>query len=267
MSDTHHNTEPLLLREDDTGVTILTLNLNRPRQYNALSDELIDELQADLDTLAAEPETRVIVLAGSGKAFCAGHDLKQMRAQPERGYYEALFQRCGRIMTTIMAQPQPVIARVHGIATAAGCQLVGACDLAVAADCATFAVSGINVGLFCSTPGVALARNIGRKRALEMLLTGEFIDAAQAQAEGLINRVVPIDRLDVEIYRLAKAIRDKSPLAIRTGKAMFYRQLEMGAADAYAYAAGVMAGNMLAEDAAEGIDAFLQRRPPEWKGR
>ncbi|OQX35990.1 MAG: enoyl-CoA hydratase [Candidatus Sedimenticola endophacoides] len=265
MSDTHHNTEPLLLREDDAGVT--TLTLNRPRQYNALSDELIDELQAALDTLAAEPETRVIVLAGSGKAFCAGHDLKQMRAQPERGYYEALFQRCGRIMTTIMAQPQPVIARVHGIATAAGCQLVAACDLAVAADCATFAVSGINVGLFCSTPGVALARNIGRKRALEMLLTGEFIDAAQAQAEGLINRVVPIDRLDVEIYRLAKAIRDKSPLAIRTGKAMFYRQLEMGAADAYAYAAGVMAGNMLAEDAAEGIDAFPQRRPPEWKGR
>jgi len=265
MADSNSNAEALVLRSDEDGVA--TLTLNRPRQYNALSDELINTLQAELDSLAADESILAIVLAANGKAFCAGHDLKEMRSNPDKDYYKDLFARCGRMMTTIMNQPQPVIARVHGIATAAGCQLVAACDLAIASEEARFAVSGINVGLFCSTPSVALSRNVGRKRALEMLLTGEFISARQAADEGLVNRVVPAEMLDVEIYRLTKAITNKSPVAIRTGKAMFYKQLAMDTEQAYAYAGEVMACNMMAEDAAEGIDAFIQKRPAEWKGR
>lgn len=254
----------VLLKSDNTE-GVVTLTMNRPGQFNSLSDELLDSLQQELDVLAQDSTVRVIVLAANGRAYCAGHDLKQMRARPEEAYYQALFARCGQLMQTIMQQPQPVIARVHGIATAAGCQLVASCDLAVASDNARFAVSGINVGLFCSTPSVALARNLGRKRALEMLLTGEFISAEQAAAEGLINHAVPAEQLDQTVARLCEAVCAKSAMAIRTGKEMFYRQLEMGVTQAYEYASGVMACNMMHEDAAEGIDAFMQKRKPVWK--
>jgi enoyl-CoA hydratase/carnithine racemase len=253
----------LLKRDNIEGV--VTLTLNRPGQFNSLSDELLRSLQYELDALAQDSSARVIVLAANGRAYCAGHDLKQMRANPSQTYYKDLFGRCGLLMQTIMRQPQPVIARVHGTATAAGCQLVASCDMAVASDNARFAVSGINVGLFCSTPGVALARNVGRKKALEMLLTGEFITAEQAVTEGLINHVVPADRLDQAVANLCDAICAKSAMAIRTGKEMFYRQLEMGVEQAYEYASGVMACNMMHGDAAEGIDAFIQKRKPTWK--
>ena len=255
--------EPLLLREDAAGIARLTLN--RPRQFNALSEEMLDALQTELDNLAKDERIRVIVIAANGKAFCAGHDLKQMRANPDKSYYQRLFAQCGRLMTGILKQPQPVIARVQGIATAAGCQLVASCDLAVAAEEAKFAVSGINVGLFCSTPSVALARNLGRKQALEMLLTGEFISAQRAAEEGLVNRVVAADRLDEEIARIAGLICAKSRNAIQAGKQMYYQQLEMGVEEAYHFAGEVMACNMMHEDAAEGIDAFMQKRKPVWK--
>lgn len=255
--------EPIVLRDDRAGVA--TLTLNRPRQFNALSEQMLAALQQQLDDLANEDSVRVIVIAANGKAFCAGHDLKQMRAHPDQDYYRNLFAQCGRLMAGILRQPQPVIARVHGIATAAGCQLVAACDLAVAAEEARFAVSGINVGLFCSTPSVALARNLGRKKALEMLLTGEFISAAEAVEEGLINSAVPLERLDEEVRRLTDLICAKSGEAIRTGKRMFYRQLEMGVEEAYRYAGEVMACNMMHEDAGEGIDAFIEKRRPVWR--
>ena len=257
--------EPILLRQDTGGVA--TLTLNRPKQYNALSEELLAELQSALEAIGADTSVRVVVIAGSGAAFCAGHDLKQMRANPAKAYYDKLFAQCSRMMMTVTRLPQPVIARVHGIATAAGCQLVAQCDLAVASDNARFAVSGINVGLFCSTPSVSLGRNLPRKQAMEMLLTGDFIDAATAKQRGLVNRVVPADKLDAEVQALAEAIIKKSPVAVSTGKKMFYKQVEMGMEAAYEYAAEVMACNMMAADAGEGIDAFMQKRPPEWKGK
>ncbi len=257
--------ERTLLRNDSGGIA--TLTLNRPRQYNALSEELLGELQAMLDAIAQDASVRVVVIAGNGPAFCAGHDLKQMRATADKAYYDKLFNQCGAMMTTITRLPQPVIARVHGIATAAGCQLVAQCDLAVASDNAKFAVSGINVGLFCSTPSVPLGRNLTRKQAMEMLLTGDFIDAATACQRGLINAAVAPDQLDGAVHRLAQSIIAKSPVAVSTGKQMFYKQLEMGLEDAYQYAAGVMACNMMAEDAGEGIDAFMQKRHPVWKGK
>lgn len=256
--------DPVLLKSDNVE-GVVTLALNRPGQFNSLSDELLDSLQRALDELAQDSRVRVIVLAANGRAYCAGHDLKQMRSRPDEAYYQDLFARCGQLMQTIMRQPQPVIARVHGIATAAGCQLVASCDLAVASEDARFAVSGINVGLFCSTPSVALTRNVGRKKALEMLLTGEFISAEQAVQEGLINHAVPAEQLDRAVAKLCDAICAKSAMAIRTGKEMFYRQSEMGVAQAYEYASGVMACNMMHEDAAEGIDAFMQKRKPVWK--
>jgi enoyl-CoA hydratase/carnithine racemase len=206
------------------------------------------------------------VLAGAGKAFCAGHDLKQMRATPTLAFQRDLFRRCGRVMTTLTAMPQPVIARVHGLATAAGCQLVATCDLAVAAEEARFAVSGINVGLFCATPSVALGRAMPRKQAMELLLTGDFIDAAEARARGLVNRVVPAAALDAEVRKLTLAICGKSSVAVSMGKQVFYRQLELGVEAAYELAGETMARNMMAGDAGEGIDAFLARRPPVWKG-
>jgi enoyl-CoA hydratase/carnithine racemase len=255
-----------LLREDRAdGLT--TLTLNRPGQFNSLSREMLTALQCELDTIAADDSVRVVVIAGAGKAFCAGHDLKEMRANHDKAFMQALFKQCAELMLSITRLPQPVIARVHGIATAAGCQLVSMCDLAVAADVAKFAVSGINVGLFCSTPAVGLARNLGRKAALEMLLTGEFIDAMEARSKGLVNRVVPADALDAEIERLAASILAKSAVAVRLGKGMFYKQLEMGLADAYDYAGEVMACNMMSADAGEGIDAFMQKRPPVYTGR
>ena len=228
---------------------------------------MIAALQSELDRLQEDESVRVVVLGAAGKAFCAGHDLKQMRANPQESYYRDLFASCSRMMLSLLRLPQPVIARVHGIATAAGCQLVATCDLAVAADSARFAVSGINVGLFCSTPSVALSRNLGRKQAFEMLITGDFVDAARAGELGLVNRVVPAAELDAEIGRLTDAICAKSPVATRVGKLMYYRQLEMGVAEAYDFAGQVMAGNMMAEDAAEGIDAFMAKRPAQWKGR
>jgi len=263
MSAVPQAEQPLLLRTDAGGVA--TLTLNRPSQFNSLSEELLSELQTALDAVAADASIRAVVIAGAGKAFCAGHDLKQMRANHSKSYMQALFKQCGRVMTTITQLPQPVIARVHGIATAAGCQLVASSDLAVAADVARFAVSGINVGLFCSTPAVALSRNMGRKQALEMLLTGDFIDAQEAKQRGLVNRVVPLDQLDAEVARLTDSICAKSSAAVGMGKQLFYRQLEMGLDAAYQLAGETMACNMMCDDAAEGIDAFMQKRKPEWR--
>lgn len=257
--------EALLLRSDANGVA--TLTLNRPKQFNALSEELLAELQSTLEMIGSDAKVRVVVIAGNGNAFCAGHDLKQMRATPSKAYYDKLFAACSEFMLTLARIPQPVIARVHSIATAAGCQLVAACDLAVASENATFATSGINVGLFCSTPSVALSRNIPRKQAAEMLFTGEFIDAATAKQLGLVNRVVPAEKLDAEVAALAAAIVKKSAVAVSTGKRMFYKQIELGMKEAYDYAAEVMACNMMAEDVGEGIDAFMQKRPPQWRDR
>jgi len=257
--------EPLLLRHDDHG--IVTLTLNRPRQYNALSDALLGEMQTQLDAIAGDPAVRIVVIAGAGQAFCAGHDLKEMRARPDQAYYRDLFQRCSRMMLAITQMPQPVIARVHGIATAAGCQLVATCDLAVAAPMARFATSGINVGLFCSTPAVALSRNVSEKRAFEMLMTGDFIDAETALRYGLVSRVVPADELDKAVADLARRIAGKSAVAVAAGKQLFYRQRNLDLSAAYDAAAEAMACNMMAEDVGEGIDAFMQKRPPVWKGR
>jgi enoyl-CoA hydratase/carnithine racemase len=257
--------EPILLRSAENG--IVTFTLNRPAQFNSLSRALLTELQRALDSVREDHTVRVVVIAGAGKAFCAGHDLKEMRANPDRGAIRGLFDQCGKMMLTLTQIPQPVIARVHGIATAAGCQLVSMCDLAVASDAARFATSGINVGLFCATPGVGLSRNVSRKRAMEMLLTGDFIDAATALEYGLVNRVVPAAELDSAVRVLADAIAAKTPVAVGAGKQMFYRQLEMGFEDAYALAAETMACNMMAEDAAEGIDAFIGKRAPVWRGR
>jgi len=254
-----------VIRSDNDGVT--TLTLNRPKQFNAMSEELLAALQAELDAIAADDSVRVVVIAANGRAFSAGHDLKQMRSNPRQEYYDDLFATCSRMMLTIHKLPQPVIAKVHGLATAAGCQLVAACDLAVAADTAQFATSGIRVGLFCSTPSVPVSRNMGRKRALELLLTGEFIDAATAADWGLINRAVPAEELDAAVQTLADSIVSKSAVAVASGKAMFYRQLEMGLEEAYAYAGTVMACDMMNADAAEGIDAFIEKRAPVWSHR
>lgn len=255
--------EPFVLASRDAR-GVVTLRLNRPQQFNALSEEMMSALQAELDAVAADASARVVVIAGAGKAFCPGHDLKQMKAKPSVDYYRTLFAQCARMMLTIQRMPQPVIARVHGIATAAGCQLVAMCDLAVAAEEAKFAVSGINVGLFCSSPSVALSRNVGRKEAFEMLVTGAFIDARTAQARGLVNRVVPADRLDAEIDALAASIVAKPAVAIAMGKQLFYKQLEMGIDAAYQLAGQTMACNMIDEVAQEGVQAFMEKRRPAW---
>lgn len=254
--------EPVLLRAQESG--ICTLTLNRPARYNALSQDLLDALQGALDEIAADASVRLVVLAANGRAFCAGHDLKEMRATPDRDAYESLFAKCSRMMVSLIRLPQPVIARVQGIATAAGCQLVATCDLAVAAEAAEFATSGINVGLFCMTPGVALARNVTRKEAFEMLFTGELIPAARAREIGLVNRVVPAAHLDRAVAELAASILAKSQAAIAAGKRVFYRQLEKGLEEAYDYAGKEMAKNMMFDDAGEGIDAFIEKRAPIW---
>ncbi len=257
--------QSILLRDDSDGIT--TLTLNRPAQYNALSGEMLDELQHALDAIDRDESVRVVIIAANGKAFCPGHDLKEMRSSEEREFHQALFAKCSKMMLTINQLRQPVIARVNGIATAAGCQLVANCDLAVAAEDARFAVSGINVGLFCSTPAVPLSRNMGRKQALHMLLTGDFISAQTAQSYGLVNEVVPAAELESATVTLAQKIIAKSAHAISLGKDMFYRQLPMDLSDAYAYAAERMACNMDSHDAREGIDAFIEKRNPEWKGK
>jgi enoyl-CoA hydratase/carnithine racemase len=254
---------PLLI-EDRSPPGMVRLTLNRPAQFNALSEEMLAALGDALDRIARDATARVVVLGGAGKAFCAGHDLKQMKARPEVDYYQQLFATCANLMLKIQRMPQPVIARVHGVATAAGCQLVGMCDLAVAAEGAKFAVSGINVGLFCSTPAVALSRNVGRKAAFEMLVTGEFIDAATARERGLVNRVVPLAELDAEIDRLAASIIAKPRLAIAMGKGAFYKQLELGIEAAYQLAGQTMACNMADEVAQEGVQAFMEKRAPNW---
>jgi enoyl-CoA hydratase/carnithine racemase len=255
--------EPLVLQSKDAR-GVITLTLNRPQAFNALSEAMLAALQRALDEIAADDSARVLVIAASGKAFCAGHDLKEMRAQPSLAYYEDLFARCGRMMMSIQALPVPVIARVQGIATAAGCQLVAMCDLAVAAREARFAVSGVNLGLFCSTPSVALSRNLGRKAAFEMLVTGAFISADEALAQGLVNRVVDSPQLDAEVESLAAAVVAKPRVAVEMGKQLFYRQLETGIEAAYADAEQTMACNMMDAAALEGVQAFIEKRPPGW---
>src|SRR5271163_1180471 len=244
--------------------SVAWLTLNRPAQYNALSEQMLGALCAAFDAIAAESAVRVVVLGGAGKAFCAGHDLKQMKANPSQEYYQRLFDDCSRLMMRIQSLPQPVIARVHGIATAAGCQLVAACDLAISAADARFAVSGINVGRVCATPSVALSRNIGRKAAFEMLLTGEFIDAPTALERGLINHCVAANALDEAVMRLAASIAAKPPAVIAAGKSLFYAQLELGLEPAYRLAGQAMACNMIDGIAQEGVLAFIEKRAPDW---
>jgi enoyl-CoA hydratase/carnithine racemase len=256
---------PVLLEELDRGVQRLTLN--RPEARNALSATLMSALLEALARAAEDTQARVVVIAGAGPVFCAGHDLRELRADPRRETYERVFAQCSELMLAIVRLPKPVIAEVHGVATAAGCQLVASCDLAVAAEEARFATPGVNIGLFCSTPMVALTRAVGRKAAMEMLLTGELIDAARAQAIGLINRVVPREGLRAAVDGLARDIAGKSSLTVKIGKEACYRQAELDLAAAYSYAAEVMTMNMLARDAGEGIDAFLAKREPVWQDR
>ncbi|MBK7059563.1 MAG: enoyl-CoA hydratase [Rubrivivax sp.] len=257
------NTDTLVQHhQDERGV--VTLTLNRPQAFNSLSEAMLAALQAQLDTVAANAKARVVVIAAAGRAFCAGHDLKEMRAEPSLAYYQRLFAQCAQVMLAIQRLPVPVIARVQGIATAAGCQLVAMCDLAVAAADARFAVSGVNLGLFCSTPSVALSRNLSRKAAFEMLVTGDFIGADEARAKGLINRVAAADQLDAEVERLVASIVAKPQVAIAAGKGLFYRQLEEGISAAYDDAGQTMACNMMDESALEGVQAFIDKRKPAW---
>ena len=260
--------EPLVIRRDSRDNRgVVTLTLNNPKQFNALSVALLSALQKELDAIAEDQTIRVVVIAAEGKAFCAGHNLKEMRAHSDRAFHQALFNQCSQMMLTLNRMPQVVIAKVQGIATAAGCQLVASCDLAVASSTAKFATSGINVGLFCSTPAVAVSRNLSPKQAFEMLITGEFIDAETAAAQGLINRVAAPEELDNTLQALIDAIISKSPVATATGKQMFYNQLGLSLPDAYDYASQVMVENMMADDVAEGIDAFIEKRQAVWTGR
>lgn len=257
-----------ILQRNDKGA-VAHLCMNAPERLNALSDEMLAALLQQFDGLASDRSVRAVVLSGAGKAFCAGHDLKQMTGARQatdggRAYFSDLFDRCTRVMARIRSLPQPVIARVHGIATAAGCQLVATCDLAVAATDTRFGVNGVNLGLFCSTPMVALSRNIPRKAAFEMLTTGQFIDAARAQSLGLINRAVAPDQLDSETEALAATLAEKLASAVRIGKRAFYEQLQMPVDQAYAYTRAVMVENMLEHDTAEGIAAFIGKRAPDW---
>jgi enoyl-CoA hydratase/carnithine racemase len=246
---------PYVLRNDAGGVA--TLTMNRPDSINALSSGMIDALQLEFDRIAADSSIRVVVIAAAGKHFCAGHDINEMQAHRDQTWLDGMFGRCNAMMQTILTLPQPVIARVHGVATAAGCQLVAQCDLAVAADIARFALPGVNIGLFCSTPAVALGRNVPRKFAMEMLLTGDMVDAPTALARGL----------DAAVAALADKIKAKSAVAIRLGKQTFYRQIEQGIGGAYAQAGETMTCNVLTEDAAEGMSAFTAKRPPNWPNR
>ena len=257
-----------ILERRDTDA-VCHLHLNAPERLNALSDEMLAALQEQIDALHHDRTVRVVVISGAGKAFCAGHDLKQMTAgrQAEdsgKAYFKDLFDRCARVMTGVQRLPQPVIAQVHGIATAAGCQLVASCDMAVAAEGTRFGVNGVNIGLFCSTPMVALSRNIPRKQAFEMLVTGQFIDAHRAEALGLVNKVVPAEDLADATHEMAQLVASKLGAAVKIGKQAFYEQVQMGLDDAYAYTGQVMVENMLYRDTEEGIAAFLEKRPPDW---
>lgn len=259
--------EPILLRNDAASIAHLTLN--SPGKLNALSDAMLASLQSELDAIAADTRVKAVVLSGAGKAFCAGHDLKEMtgKRQSEDGGaagFKDLFDRCAAMMLTIRKMPQPVIAQVHGIATAAGCQLVASCDLAVASEDTKFGVNGVNIGLFCSTPMVALSRNIPTKQAFEMLTTGAFISASRARELGLINRVATPDTLAAETRNLAETLASKLGAAVKIGKQAFYEQLQMPIAEAYAFTGDVMVENMALTDTEEGIAAFLEKRPPNW---
>ncbi|WP_048441139.1 enoyl-CoA hydratase [Caenimonas sp. SL110] len=254
--------DAVLYQRDDRGV--ITLTLNRPANFNSLSEEMLAALQAALDKVAQDESARVVVIAAAGKAFCPGHNLKEMVGTPELAYYQKLFAQCSRVMLAILKLPVPVIARVHGIATAAGCQLVAQCDLAVASDNASFAVSGVNYGLFCSTPSVPLLRNMAPKQAMEMLVTGDFITAQQAKERGLVNRVVPLEMLDAEVAKLVDSVLAKPRAAIAMGKELFYRQREMGIEAAYQLAGQTMAVNMMDSCAQEGFTAFTEKRKPNW---
>lgn len=264
LAETRAPQESILLRADADGVA--TLTLNRPAQRNALSTALMAELQTQLDAIALDASIKVVVIEANGPAFCAGHDLREVRSRSDEPFFRALFEQCSELMLSLTRIPQIVIAKVHGMATAAGCQLVAACDLAVAAEQARFATPGVNIGLFCSTPMVPISRNIPRKKVMEMLVTAEPLDAASAEAFGLVNRVVPATELDAAVAGFAGRITAKSPLTLAIGKEAFYKQLEMPLADAYAYASAVMTRNMLSRDAQEGIDAFIAKRPPVWRG-
>lgn len=260
-------TDPLLLRDDRDQVA--TLTLNSPANFNALSDALLLALSTEIARLAKDRTIRAVIVKGAGKAFCAGHDLKEMQAARTAedggaGYFADLFARCSEVMQLIPALPQPVIAEVHGIATAAGCQLVASCDMAVAAEGTRFGVNGVNIGLFCSTPMVALTRNVPRKVAFEMLTTGEFIEAARAREVGLVNRVVPAAELSAEAARLAETVAAKLSVAVKIGKRAFYEQLPLTLAEAYDHTAAVMVENMLHRDTNEGICAFIEKRKPDW---
>lgn len=262
----HAEDQQLVTRKDEDGVT--TITLNRPNKFNALSMAVLEALLAELTKLEEDKSVHVVILAGEGKAFCAGHDLKEMREDTSREAMQALFGKCSEVMLKISQIPQPVIARVHGIATAAGCQLVATCDLAIAVEEARFATSGINVGLFCSTPMVALTRNVTPKKAFEMLVTGDFLDAQTALQYGLINQVVPADKLDEAVMEMARKIASKPAISIAYGKQLFYKQLEAARHVAYDMAAETMTCNMLSEDAQAGVDAFIAKQPmPAWKGR
>ncbi len=265
MPITKEASEALVLRDDENGIAHLTIN--RPKSYNALSIACMEALIEEINGISGDPSVKVVILSGSGKGFCAGHDLKEMRGNPERGFYEKTFDTCSNLMTSIVNCSKPVIAKVHEIATAAGCQLVATCDLAVAEEGARFATPGVNIGLFCSTPMVSLSRNVSRKHAMEMLLTGDFISAERAYEIGLVNRVVPAEELDNSAMEFAQKIASKSPLTLKIGKKAFYEQLDKGLTSAYEYCSKVMVENMMARDAEEGIDAFLEKRNPVWKGK
>jgi enoyl-CoA hydratase/carnithine racemase len=266
MKDETRSLAKPLLRHDRDERGVVTLTLDRADSFNALSIAMLTALQDEIDRIATDLGIRVVVIAASGRAFSAGHDLKEMRAEPSQAYYEALFARCAQLMLGLQRLPVPVIAKVQGIATAAGCQLVAACDLAVAASTARFAVSGVNLGLFCSSPSVALSRNLLRKPAFEMLVTGEFISADEARARGLVNRVAAPEGVDAEVESLVAAIVAKPRVAIAMGKQLFYRQLERGVEAAYEDAGHTMACNMMDESALEGVQAFIDKRKPSWAG-
>jgi enoyl-CoA hydratase/carnithine racemase len=254
---------PLVLREDDErGVT--TLTLNRPNAFNSLSEDLLNALQEEIDAISKSNKVRVVVIAALGKAFCAGHDLREMRAEPSLAYYQNLFNKCGHMMMSLQKLQVPVIAKVQGIATAAGCQLVAQCDLALASSDAKFAVSGVNLGLFCATPSVALSRNLSRKAAFEMLVTGDFIGAEEALSKGLINKIAEAENLDASVEALVSKILEKPQVALAMGKELFYMQLETGMAQAYEFASQTMACNMMDTSALEGVQAFIDKRKPNW---
>ncbi len=265
MPVTKENSEALIIRNDAEGIS--NIILNRPNAYNSLTIESMELIIEELSDISEDSSIKVIILSGAGKGFCAGHDMKDLRANPEKSFYEKTFKTSSNMMMSIINCPKPVIAKVHGIATAAGCQLVSTCDLAVADENARFATPGVNIGLFCSTPMVGLSRNVTRKHAMEMLLTGDFISAQRAYEIGLVNRVVPEAELDSATLELANKIAAKSPLTLKIGKEAFYKQLDKDMSGAYEYCSRVMVENMMARDAEEGIDAFLEKRTPVWQGK